>query len=77
MDWKTSLWGLAACLELSGTARPALVLQPDGQQVLDTEARLLWFHDWNRLTFTTFPVATGWVSGLAVGGARAGDWGGY
>lgn len=63
--------GLAAC---TGLAQAALVLQGNGQEVLDTETNLLWLYDWGQSEGYYWSWAHDWAASLTVGGAAAGDW---
>lgn len=64
---------LAAC---TGLAQAALVLQSNGQEVLDTETNLLWLYDWGHFSGngTYWDGTREWAASLTVGGAAAGDW---
>lgn len=62
---------LAAC---AGLAQAALVLQSNGQEVLDTETNLLWLYDWGQSEGYYWSWTRDWAANLTVGGATAGDW---
>lgn len=69
----TAAVALTAC---TGLAQAALVLQSNGQEVLDTETQLLWLHDWGQFNGEGFfwSYTRDWAASLTVGGAHAGDW---
>lgn len=59
-----------------GLAQASLVLQSNGQEVLDTETNLLWLYDWGLFSGngTYWDGTRVWAASLTVGGAAAGDW---
>jgi MYXO-CTERM domain-containing protein len=68
-------WAAAAAMvAVTGVAQASLVLQANGMEVLDTNSKLLWLHDWNSSGLKIWADATTWAAGLTVGGATAGDW---
>jgi hypothetical protein len=72
---KLKTWVAAAALTAAtGMAQAALVLQSNGQEVLDTETNLLWLYDWGQSTTYFLSWQRDWAASLTVGGAAAGDW---
>jgi hypothetical protein len=70
-------WAAAVALSAAtGLAQAALVLQANGQEVLDTETNLLWLYDWGHFNGEGFfwSWTRDWAASLTVGGAKAGDW---
>lgn len=70
-------WAAAVALTAAtGMTQAALVLQSNGQEVLDTETNLLWLYDWGQFNGEGFywSYTRDWAASLTVGGATAGDW---
>lgn len=70
-------WAAAVALTAAtGMTQAALVLQSNGQEVLDTETNLLWLYDWGQFNGEGFywSWTNDWAASLTVGGAAAGDW---
>lgn len=70
-------WAAAVALTAAtGMTQAALVLQSNGQEVLDTETNLLWLYDWGHFNEEGFfwSWTHDWAASLTVGGAAAGDW---
>lgn len=70
-------WAAAVALTAAtGLTQAALVLQANGQEVLDTETNLLWLYDWGHFIGEGFywSYTRDWAASLTVGGAAAGDW---
>lgn len=69
----TAAVAMTAC---TGLTQAALVLQSNGQEVLDTETNLMWLYDWGQFNGEGFywSYTHDWASSLTVGGANPGDW---
>lgn len=70
-------WAAALALALATSAAPAaLVLQGNGQEVLDTDTNLLWLYSWRApvASLKTWDEGNAWAAALTTGGAAAGEW---
>lgn len=74
---KLKTWAATVALTTAtGLAQASLVLQSNGQEVLDTETNLVWLYDWGQFNGEGFfwSYTRDWAASLTVGGANAGDW---
>ena len=74
---KLKTWAAALALALLASAAPAaLVLQGNGDEVLDTDTNLLWLYSWRApvASLKTWDEGNAWAAALTTGGAGAGAW---